>query len=306
MKKTFLLLIMWLSSIIALFAQDIPEFEMPLYFKDAIGNLDTLIVGYDVNATSSTLNPNFGEVALTEPFDSVFEVRALHSADWDYQMSKKIIAHYDHPTSYPCGISNSIYIPVMIKHLPLLVSWNHDLLNASICRSETIMTNSPFCLFVNCDLDVMEVESIDYYCLAPKHTFTEDFYNPIVSDFFYFNAEVLGVGDTTLGGFLLVFRPGWGCGYEVDVESVNALSKLSAYPNPAADLIHITLDSDLMHTAPNNLSVRLVNAQGSTFACSYQRDSKSLSIDIAHLPSGFYIGQLQTEQLMRTFKFHKW
>lgn len=303
MKSTFLLLIMWLSSIIALFAQDIPEFEMPLYFEDAIGNKDTLMVGYDVNATSSTLNLNFGEVALTEPFDSVFEVRALHSADWDDQMSKKIIAHYDHPASYPCGISNSIYIPVMIKHLPLRVSWDHDLLNASICRSETIMTNSPFCLMVNCELSVMESAGIDYYCLPQKHTFTEPFDNP---DRLYFDTEVLGVGDTTLGGFLLVFRPGWGCGYEVGVASVSFFSELSAYPNPAADLMHITLDSDLMHTAPNNLSVRLVNAQGSTFACSYQCDSKSLSIDIAHLPSGFYIGQLQTEQLMRTFKFHKW
>jgi hypothetical protein len=54
---------------------------MPIWFEGAIGNRDTIWVGSDVAASSQQIKPQFGEVELTAPFDSVFEVRGVNS--WD-------------------------------------------------------------------------------------------------------------------------------------------------------------------------------------------------------------------------------
>ncbi|GAB4497385.1 MAG: hypothetical protein OHK0019_30910 [Saprospiraceae bacterium] len=64
-------------------------FEMLIYFEDAIGNKDTVIVGYDPDANTYDVNPQFGEVWLDTPFDSVFEVRVSHSDEWPYRTAKK-------------------------------------------------------------------------------------------------------------------------------------------------------------------------------------------------------------------------
>jgi hypothetical protein len=54
-----------------------PMYQADFYFQDAIGNRDTITIGYDTTANGE-YNPQFGEINLSQPFDSVFEVRATH------------------------------------------------------------------------------------------------------------------------------------------------------------------------------------------------------------------------------------
>jgi len=55
------------------------EFSFQLCFEDSEGNKDTLVLGYDVNATQG-IDLLFGEADFsTEPWDSVFEVRASNN-----------------------------------------------------------------------------------------------------------------------------------------------------------------------------------------------------------------------------------
>jgi len=61
-------------------AQQTPYFGMNLYFEDAIGNRDTVFFGYDIDATNE-LEAEWGEYEMTEPFDSVFDVRIGEFAD---------------------------------------------------------------------------------------------------------------------------------------------------------------------------------------------------------------------------------
>ncbi|MCF8417129.1 MAG: hypothetical protein K9G40_12865, partial [Crocinitomicaceae bacterium] len=96
MKK---LLIFAISFSNLLFAQE--EFSFELYFEDALGNKDTLILGYDSNATNG-IDPLFGELNMTgQPWDNTFEVRAgngylgepdfpLNINNFDYQTKKQI------------------------------------------------------------------------------------------------------------------------------------------------------------------------------------------------------------------------
>ncbi|PWH85768.1 hypothetical protein [Brumimicrobium oceani] len=61
MKKKLFLLFFLMSG--GLSGQQTPEFSFEVYFEDAIGNKDTVTVGYDVNATKG-IDSVFGEVNL--------------------------------------------------------------------------------------------------------------------------------------------------------------------------------------------------------------------------------------------------
>ncbi len=72
--KKLIILLFWLP--LVFFSQE--EFSFELYFEDALGNKDTLVLGYDPLATDS-IDVAFGEVNIVnQPWDSVFEARALN------------------------------------------------------------------------------------------------------------------------------------------------------------------------------------------------------------------------------------
>ena len=57
------------------------EFSFEMYFEDALGYKDTLVFGYDDNATD-TIDLSFEEVNIrSTPFDSIFETRI---SDFDF------------------------------------------------------------------------------------------------------------------------------------------------------------------------------------------------------------------------------
>jgi hypothetical protein len=75
MKK--MIAFLWLLLAFTSTAQKTPFFLTTFYFEDAIGNIDSIEVGYDLTA-NQTGNPDFGEVTDLSPFDSVFDVRAVN------------------------------------------------------------------------------------------------------------------------------------------------------------------------------------------------------------------------------------
>lgn len=55
------------------------EFSFELYFEDGLGNKDTLILGYDQNATDS-IDVMFGEVNIkNQPWNGILEVRTFEN-----------------------------------------------------------------------------------------------------------------------------------------------------------------------------------------------------------------------------------
>ena len=69
-KLMFLLIVLLTTNI-----NSQEEFSFPMIFEDAVGNKDTIVVGYDSLATDS-IDTAFGEVDIVnQPWDSTFEVR---------------------------------------------------------------------------------------------------------------------------------------------------------------------------------------------------------------------------------------
>jgi hypothetical protein len=121
-----------------------------IYFEDSLHHKDSIEIGYDPSA-NDLFNPGFGEIAMNEPFDSVFEVRAAHSLDWrsredECTLSKRIFSsteiwldHKIHPT--PCFIGNPVIFFIKAKYWPVKISWNNLVFEntADVCSASSFI-----------------------------------------------------------------------------------------------------------------------------------------------------------------------
>lgn len=124
---TFLLLLMCFHSV----AQ---EFSFPIFFEDAIGNKDTIIVGHD-SLGSLAIQEEFGEVdILGTTYDSVFEVRtAIYEYDdvacFDNndprlaESRQMIVKNTCYDLDY-FDEAESIMAVIKCQNLPFTVSWD--------------------------------------------------------------------------------------------------------------------------------------------------------------------------------------
>lgn len=126
-----------------------PEFSFDLYFEDALGNRDTITLGYDPLATDG-IDAQFGEEnIISQPWDSVFEVRIgdkTSSFLYGYPenetfSTKKQIIKKQCDSNW--SIWDLIYIDLKNPNFPVTVSWNNnvfdsDCIKGSILQSEEI------------------------------------------------------------------------------------------------------------------------------------------------------------------------
>lgn len=118
------------------------EFSFKMTFFDAVGNIDSIIIGYDPLATDS-VDPVFGEHNIIDiPLDSVFDVRITN--EWKkrawytetgslYHIKKQIV-----PSN--CDLNTSpISIDIKSIHWPVTASWDSSLF-LDDCRKESVFT----------------------------------------------------------------------------------------------------------------------------------------------------------------------
>lgn len=140
MKK--LLLIFFLLPVY-LTAQE--EFSFQIFFEDALGNRDTVILGYDPNATD-VIDVTFGEVnILSQPLGSNFDVRIGDrsyesnngTTTWltsnTYQSKKQILSSYCDQNDKK---SETISLQFKIDNLPIKIKWNGNIFGDS-CRAHS-------------------------------------------------------------------------------------------------------------------------------------------------------------------------
>ncbi|MEN0005550.1 MAG: T9SS type A sorting domain-containing protein [Bacteroidota bacterium] len=119
-------------------AQTIPDFQTTFYFEDAIGNRDSIIVGYDELA-SDCQDEDFGEITLTAPFDSTFEVRAAVYAPpvlCRSDLGKKVITKSG-ITWQNCPSMNTVIFYTHAKYWPVTVRWDSLVFSTDYCRSSS-------------------------------------------------------------------------------------------------------------------------------------------------------------------------
>jgi len=279
-------------------AQQAALFQATIRFEDAVGNKDSVKIGYDPNATDG-IDQAFGEIEISTPFDSVFEVRAMSPLIFDNKLSKIIIQESQFIPAYNCNDGPLIHIFVWSKHQPINVEWDSTIfLNERCLRGSFISNHEIDELTGPFDLDEFPPVCA---CMASQDSYTFELtqealtahYNSIGYDesvAVSIEAEVEGLGNQTIYG--LRFRPHRIFGYTpcywitTDTEEPIAATPLSIFPNPSQGVVKIT-NSEL----PAFKELKVFDAMGHLV----QRISaiKNSEADLSGLPGGIY--QLQAQ-----------
>lgn len=283
-----------MASPLFLQAQLTPMFEMPLYFEDALGHKDSIVVGYDTLGSTNMLLPQFGEVEVTAPFDSVFEVRVIHTDNIGSdtkKMAKKIIALYDlNDSGGYCGTSTFPAIIVKAKYPPIRISYDSSLLWNNECRTYTILSANWNMFFMEYYWEAQEV-----YCMG-KHSFiVDDLIYPHGGGTQWLEVEVPveGKGIQNLPGYFMQFRY-WGvCSDSTLIASKEprASSYGQLWPNPATKSVVIKPPSEFNAVA----HVLVFNTMGQQFDCPVVLNNEGIEMDISRLSPGLYFVKIQAE-----------
>ena len=138
--KTLLLILLTTTSFVV-YGQ---QFSFQMFFTDAVGNKDTITLGYDLAATDS-IDTAFGEVNIISiPRDTAFDVRVSnewqnrtwYSAVGTYHTKKQIIPYTCMSFSY----NNIQTVDIRAKHWPVTVTWDKSLFNDS-CKYGSVFTS---------------------------------------------------------------------------------------------------------------------------------------------------------------------
>ncbi len=289
----YLFLILWASN---LQSQTTAQFEATIYVEDAIGNIDSVTVGYDTLATQN-IDPEFGEIEIDTPFDSVFEVRAtLLTGQYRYKCSKKIINSaeriLDGPNDWSSGCygGGDSYIIIRAIHQPVKISWHQSEFWSNNCHSGSLLSNH-WADVLTGPYDWNEYPANQYFCMAAQDSFIIDLseeaivaanvFGPVSLDF-----EVEGLGEQTIYGVRFYHAPifHWTpCGqFVTNTPSIpERENDIQLFPNPTRDNVRMELPDGYKVE-----EVSIYNLNGQQVA--HFMEAKSSVIPLHHLPQGIY------------------
>lgn len=275
MKKQLILFIILSTSIIS-YSQ---EFEFELVFKDAIGNTDTLVYGYDLTATNE-IDVFFGETDIaSNPITSVFDVRfsdvMTNGTLSPTHQSKKQIIPNDCPDWLLSDFGTSIEI--FSNNYPITVNWNSSLFSDP-CRIGTILTDvhpggwfdtqGTFRTFLEQTISVT-IDSPHYNYVNSQSQ------NVDVMWIAFMDSSVFDIPFNPV-----IFDPGW--------TSLNEYNNdvLEVYPNPVLNQLAINYPDKIK-------SIEIIDMQGQV-VYSYLNFTES-KLDLSILESGMYLVKFKTE-----------
>lgn len=291
MKQILCFSILFLAFRQDLEAQLQPAYETTLYFEDAVGNKDTIVIAYDTEATSQ-IDPEFGEVGLSTPFDSVFEVRAGNVFEWNVPLTKRLVTYMSNPIpglDYCNGYTYpSIFIHAL--HQPVKVSWDRTFFSGSECRAGAAIINHVQDEVAG-PIGVDEILPV-FHCMAEDSSGIFDLTEETLleeygSFLLHKDYPVEGQGIKTIYGLRMIIELEYGytpCYWVSSVENTDWIEpsrSLELFPNPASHLVNWSL--------PPNVQVQsweLLTLYGRRLFSGKKRSDNAL--DVSAYPAGIY------------------
>lgn len=293
MTRTALFICLLASAWQSALAQQTAHFETTLYFEDAVGNRDSVVIGYDTLATND-IDPEFGEQELLSPFDSIFEIRAGTSyfllRD---KLSKKII-NRGSPATGPFPLGNcysglNIFIYVWAKHQPVKVWWDRTVFLEPPCYRASVLFNhwlddlagpiSPD--DIPPEYACLAAENYTYFDLSEEHLMNGEIF---LDQRIIIEKQVEGLGLQTIYG--LRFKPASPydyspCYWVTSSREVQAPAPVFLFPNP-------TVGSARFRLPEGTEAVRwqLFGLAGTLLR--EQRGTGAGEVDLMGLPAGIY------------------
>ncbi len=293
MKKLNLTIVILFVNIVVFAQNTVPNFEIKLYFEDAKGNKDSVILGYNTKADNTIISPELGEDELLTPFDSIFDVRVVKSGSFHDSpvTGKKRLRKSGLNTNPSCALFGFLSILINAKYNPIKFTYDVQKLNTqdNKCLKNTIVTKTAG-VFLN---ENGWYNAKDWHCLASQDELVIDMSkkegNNLWNERTY---EVLGQATPQKIRFLnfnnFLIGP---CNY-VSVQEKEQVKDIIFSPNPATQFIRFNLDQNAIINEP--LYVEIFDIQGRLMKKEpLQNQEVQQEINIEDLSNGFYFAKIR-------------
>ena len=281
----------------------IPSFQMPIYFEDAKGNKDSIVVGFDESADYTKIDSLFGEDELLTPFDSVFDVRIVKSsASFDSPITGKKRIRRVSNNSFP--LFSRLSILINAKYNPIKITHKIDLLKSETIMNRAVLSKITLGLATT---PWWESTNDDWECLAGQQELYIDVSKKkngqsLTNVRFY---EVQGQSTAQKIPYLTFSQFGDGppCDVILDSEELtqNGIT-VAVFPNPVQNTFRLSLSENI---EGQKLKLRIIDSFGKIVK-EQSHFNQTDDIDVQTIPSGFYFLQLSNEKKIVAFsKFVK-
>jgi len=245
------------------------DFQFNMFFEDAIGNKDTLTIGYDIHGTE-LIDQSFGEENIIGiALDSVFDVR-ISDAFFNYgnatfHTKKQIL-----PDSCLGWWFPVVSIDIKCENWPVTATWDNSLFNIE-CREGSVFTSfHPGGWWdvggFPSDLNRVELANENHV------TFTSN-YNPSLK--FNDNYAYINTSNDTIPVFWMAF--GSPTQITLTIESVSY--EINSYPNPVDELYYFDIPNDLIK------EIKIVDMAGRSKIVDFENGY----IDMRSFQTGYYV-----------------
>jgi hypothetical protein len=289
MKKLILIFPLLLLSI-TMSAQRDPQWLMPLYFRDANGDRDTVYFGYDPEADDTYTYPyyNYVDTLLGENWE-VIDTSKFNVYLWSYPSSPAIDNLLLTDTVIKVDIRSMFvgtYIGFCNGKLPITMKWVDSLLYSPSCPFPDLSPRPK----ARIELICFDYEPGYYTCSLPGNlplSLTDypapEIPFPILDSMVFKGSGLYPPSEIILNITLNLVAHN----YTYDAIGDNAYNSLKVYPNPFFDIIHIERPDE------GYIEVELLSPSGSVlFSNRYYEEE--ISIDFQNISKGFYFLKLRT------------
>jgi len=282
MKKHLKFLITLAFLLLAMPFLSAQEFSFPIYFEDSAGNQDTLVLGFDTDATSS-IDGQFGEENIIgQSWDEEFEVRAtdqwlqpLDGESVTFHTKKQIVDHLS-------SDNNVIGVDINTDNWPVKASWDETLF------AETIEFSVFTSIFPGGWWDTSSPSNLGRKFLSQDGNATfssNESENGCTSSFYCYTSN-----ENMVSYFWVAF----GDFNFTNTRNITKGHPFTLFPNPASSQVRI-LSSTEQHTVA---SIRLLSQSGQVLT---EVDDKP-ELNLISLPAGLYLVEITLHDGQRIIK----
>lgn len=288
-----------------------PQFETTFYFEDAVGNKDSVVVGYDPSVPGYTggflngFSPQFVEKPKQEPFDTILDVRIDPDGyGWEpLFFYKRMIGFCEKwPLGTCYGGSTGAFI-ISNKYKPLKISYSQKAFGLTNNSGSLMTTSKGYDL-----IGPFIVKYYEYFCLSDTGEHIIDFGDSIYyktgSQLLKENVPMKGDFLATLPQSNFYIGPGECLFHTATIEHYAPNLKIKVYPNPGEGDIHIGIIDD-SNQLKESASIVISDILGRVI----QRHEVKGNVDEIILPSGslspgcYIVSLIYKSQLVKSEKF---
>ena len=273
MKRLALFLII-VSAFFSFKAQE--EFSFEMYFEDAMGNRDTIVLGYDSTGTD-TIDVTLNELNIASiPLDSTFDVRITNGWSNNQYNSGSVFHTKKQIVKNNCGSwFDIISIDVKCSNWPVTASWDNNVFNDS-CNVGSLLTSiTPGGWF-----DVGSPSNLGRVYLMTTNQVV--FYSNNASNPFYTVNGYINNANDTISTYWTTF--GDSSLLTLSINEKGNPNNIKIYPNPAKNEITIQLDSE------EGFDYTVINISGQIISSGTSINRK---VEVGNFPQGYYIIQIR-------------